>query len=89
MILNCNRLVKGISAGDRKFKSPGAGATRSKLRISSSEYGGAAPEGLQDSEAQGFNPGKHSIKRFVPKGRKICLDQIPQISLVKTDPVFV
>ena len=31
-------------------------------------------EGLQDS-AQGFNPGKHSIKRFALEGRKICLDQ--------------
>ena len=23
----------------------------------------------------GFNPGKHSIKRFALKGHKICLDQ--------------
>ena len=38
--------------------------------------GGAAPEGLKNL-AQGFNPGKHPIKRFALKGREMAWAKCP------------
>jgi hypothetical protein len=35
------------------------------------QFGSFAPEGLKNL-AQGFNPGKHPIKRFALKGREMA-----------------
>ena len=43
-----------------------------KIRLFYAVYCFIAPEGLTNL-AQGFNPGKHPIKRFALKGREMAL----------------